>query len=222
MTKAIKQIGHVQRQFALSLLIVLSGTLDAVSQGVLIFANYYPYPGAVDAPIYDVDGVTPLAGPGFLAQLYAAAPGQSLQPVDIPRPFGIGTSAGYFNGNQVTIPGVSAGGTATVQVAAWRASDGPTFAAANHQGAHVGESLVFTVGPLTANLPPPAPFVIGLAGLRSFSLHVVAPEPSVFALGLLGGALLALGRRRRCTWGRVKFKPAPPSTVPASSGGSFS
>ena len=30
-------------------------------------------------------------------------------------------------------------------------------------------------------------------GLQSFSLQVVVPEPSVFALGLLGGALLALG-----------------------------
>ena len=194
--KTIKYTKQGRRRLALVLMAVVGAPFVALSQGLLWFGNYNTGPGAVDAPIYDVDSMTPLIGPGFVAQLYAAAPGETLQPVGISRPFGIGSGAGYFVGIDEPIPGVPAGGTATVQVVAWRLSDGPTFAVANHPGAHVGESLIFTVGPLSDQRPPPAPYIIGLAGLQSFSLHVVVPEPAVFALGLLGGAVLALGRRR--------------------------
>ena len=199
-----------RRKLALVLIAVVGAASAVLSQGLLWFGNYNTGPGAVDAPIYDVDGVSLLSGPVFVAQLYAAAQGESLQPVGISRPFGVGSGAGYFVGIDEPIPGVPAGGTATVQVVAWRLSDGPTFATANHPGAHVGESLVFTVGPLSDEGPPPAPYIIGLAGLQGFSLHVVVPEPSVFALGLLGGALLALGRRWRRCRNRTKLTLSPP------------
>ncbi len=195
---------------ALLLTLAVLWGFSSWSQGNLVFANSADI--GVDAPIYDVDGTTPLAGSGFLAELYATAPGGVLQPVtDSITPFSTRDAAGYFLPLEVAIPGVPAGHTATVQVVAWRASDGPTFAAANHSGAHIGESATFDVGPLTSMGPPPDPLPAFLVGLQSFSLHVVVPEPSVFALGLLGGSLLALGRRRWCaSWGRVKFKPVPP------------
>ncbi|MHB8522588.1 MAG: hypothetical protein ACYDH9_17765 [Limisphaerales bacterium] len=140
----------------------------------------------VNAPIFDVDGTTKLAGAGFLAQLYAAPPGDSLQPIGTPIPF---ISAGYFFGDTLTIPTVAPGASATAQVRAWRASDGGTFEAANHSGGHVGTSPVLNF--VLGGLPP-----LGLAtlwGMESFSLYVV-PEPSVLALGLIGS--LAFGLRR--------------------------
>lgn len=178
-------------KLALALLSAECLNLTGLSQGILEFNNdNEPF---VDAPIFDVDGKTPLTGRGFLAELYAAAPGQPLQPVsDSITPFLTGNSAGYFAALTVAVPGVSAGSTATVQVVAWRASDGATFAAANHFGAHIGESSVFNVGPLWSPSWPPSTFPTPITGLQSFSLQVVVPEPSVFAFGLLGGALLAL------------------------------
>ncbi len=179
----------------------------ALAQGLIEFSNWGP---GSDAPVYDVDGRTPLAGPAFSAQLYAAAPGSSLQPVGVPVPFQ-SSNPGYFMGDVVAVLGVPQGGTAVVQVVAWRASDGLTFEAADHPGGHVGESSVITVRGLGGLLPPPSSAdPATLFGLQSFSLHVVVPEPSVFAIGLLGGSLLALGRRRHWARGAVKLTPAPP------------
>ncbi len=193
--KSIQQRSELRGMIAATLLGVWAGAFSSWSQGNLVFANSAD--GLVDAPIYDVDGTTPLVEPGFLAELYATAPGGALQPVtDSVTPFSTGDAAGYFLPLGLAIPGVPAGYTATVQVVAWRASDGPTFAAANHPGAHIGESAIFDVGPLTSMGPPPDPLPAFLVGLQSFSLQVVVPEPSVCALGLLGGAVLVLGRRR--------------------------
>ncbi len=197
----------IVKKCRLALVSILGSLLLPMSlcgQGTVDFCNF--------VPISDVDGVTPLAGPAFLAQLYAGAPGQSLRPVGVPRPFLTGTDAGYFDCQVVVVPGVLPGGTAVVQVVAWRASDGLTFEAANHPGGHAGQSNVFLVGPLSFLYgPPPPPPDPGLDGLQSFSLQVVVPEPSVFALGLLGGAFLALGRRRHRAPVRVKITPVPPS-----------
>lgn len=168
------------------------------SQGELEFANYG---GGVNAPIYEVDGKTPLSGPAFFAGLYAAAPGDRLQPRSQPVPFLAGGGSGYFMGGIVAVQGVSYGGRAVVQVVAWRASDGPTFEAANHPGGHVGASSVFEVG-----LASPTGLA-GLYGLQSFSLEVVVPEPSVTALVLVGGSALALGHRFRRVLGRAKHRP---------------
>ena len=191
------------RALLASLTMALS-PMPVLGQGWVEFENF----GAVDAPIYDVDSRTLLAGPDFLAQLYAAAPGQSLQPVGVPAPFLSGEYAGYFQGNDYAIPGVPPFATAVVQVVAWRASDGATFKEANHLGGHVGESphLTLVLGDVQLPSQLPAP----LTGLQSFSLHVVVPEPSAFALGLLGGAVLALGRRWRRCRERTKLALSPP------------
>ena len=194
-------IGTAATQLALGFVL----TSSVSGQGTLRFASFGD---GWTAPIYDVDGKTPLTGSGFLAQLLAATPGSSLRPIGLPVPFS-DTNPGYFGPVGVIVPVVPAYGTATVQVVVWRASDGPTFAAANRPGAPVGESSVFNVGPLSWLGPPPPTFPApNLIGLQSFSLHVIVPEPSVFALGLLGGAGLVLDRRRGR--GRAARPPAPP------------
>ena len=150
------------------------------------------------APIFDVDGNTLLSGPGFLAQVYAGAFADSLEPIGSPVPFSTVRPGYFFDPTGAkAMPGTSPGGNAMVQVVAWRTSDGATFGAADHPGAHLGQSTVFEVrGRGDPNPPgePPAPI---LYGLQSFSLHVVVPEPSVLELVLVGAALLMLGRGRR-------------------------
>jgi hypothetical protein len=157
------------------------------AQGLVNFANLNAAFG-VNAPIYDVDGKTPL-GPGFFAQLYAGPVGStSLQAVGSPVQF----VKGYFFGGSVAVPGVAGGEIAVVQVRAWRALDGSTFETANHFGGHVGTSAVLTLSALgSSNVGVPA----GLIGLESFSLYVV-PEPPVWLLGVLGGVVFSVCRRR--------------------------
>jgi hypothetical protein len=185
------------KAYAMIVSAVLPATA-ALSQGVLNFANLG---GQVDAPIYDIDGTTRLAGPGFLAGLYAAPVGQSLAPVGAPVAF-LTAFPGYFLGGATQVPGVPAGGSAVVQVVAWRASDGPTYALANHPGGHVGGSGLLDVT-LAGGTQSPS-FLIGL---QSFSLHEVVPEPSVLALGLLAGcaAILCRGPRRRARHRSAEF-----------------
>ena len=199
---------HILRVVRTSVIVLVAGPAAVstlCSQGWVEFANF---PGGVDAPIYDVDGVTPLAGPGFLAQLYAASPGGTLQPVVSPVPFLSGTYAGYFHSTDLQVPGIPPFAPAVVQVVAWRASDGSNFEAANHPGGHIGQSLLLNLVLGDVQLPSGLP--TPLYGLQSFSLHVVVPEPSVFALLLLGGGTLALGQRWHRYRDRTNLKPSPP------------
>lgn len=177
----------------LGLAILVFSSTSVPGQGWVTLANGL---GDVDAPIYDVDGITPLAGTAFLAQLYAAAPGNSLAPIGPATPFLTGSNAGYVVGvGGVQVPGVPAFSIALIQVVAWRASDGATFAAANHLGGHVGESAILNVR--LGCIWTPACLPADLVGLQSFSLHVVVPEPSPAALAVLGLALLGPRARRR-------------------------
>lgn len=165
--------------------LTVCSTCHLFSQGLVFFDNIT----LVDAPVYDVDGITPLTGPEFLAGLYAAAPGQSLQLAGSPRPF-LSAYPGYFAGSEIPVPGVPPYAHALVQVVAWRASDGPTFAAANHPGGHVGQSVILDLE-LGSPGPPPGVYAAQLTGLRSFSLYVVVPEPSSGLLMLRGAAVFA-------------------------------
>ncbi|MBU6399000.1 MAG: hypothetical protein KGS61_01655 [Verrucomicrobia bacterium] len=178
-----RQVHRVRRAVIFTCL--MAGAVEGFSQGELgqlAMENYIVPPGSPAGAVYDVDGKTPLAGSGFLAELYAAAPGNSLEPMlSSITPFSTAIP-GYFFGGIVSVPGTAPAGIAVVQVVAWRASDGATFAEANHSGAHVGASSVFQVGPLAGDhlgSAPPA-----LYDLESFSLYVV-PEPAVLTLDLL-------------------------------------
>ncbi len=173
-------------------LLSLAGSESCAGQGTLALFDA-PASGAA---IYDIDGATPLAGPAFLAQVYAAPVGDSLQPLGSPIPFAT-IRPGYFVGPTVPVPGTTPGGSAMVQVVAWRASDGATFALADHVGGHVGSSEVFEVFGLGNPNPPGNPVAAVMFGLHSFSLAVVVPEPSVLELTLAAATVLALGRGRR-------------------------
>ncbi|MCL5098643.1 MAG: PEP-CTERM sorting domain-containing protein [Candidatus Omnitrophica bacterium] len=174
----------------------LLATVAAYAQGAINFSNHVPYMG-VDAPIFAIDGMTKLAGTGYLAELYAGRTTDTLVPIGDPLPFRTGDLAGYLVAGPPAsptdplriVPGITGGVVATVQVRAWDVSTGATWDAATIRGQSVHLTLTLGFG----GLPPVPP--ADLLGLRSFSLQVV-PEPSTMALGLLGACLLLLWRRK--------------------------
>jgi len=147
--------------------------------------------GEVCAPVFDVDGITPLAGCGFKAQLYAGLMADSLAPVGSPVCFKTGLLAGYVNAGEVTLPWPG-GTTVFIQMRCWTAPSETYEAAMAAPGGKWGESNVISVKLGTPPLET-APNLVGLRGLISI------PEPSTAALALLGAAALLHGRRRHKT-----------------------
>lgn len=156
--------------------------------------------------VFDSDGTTRLTGPAFAGQLYVGASVFTLLPIGSPVQFAAsGTGAeGFVDSTtlSVTDPTLNAGSSAFYALRAWRLSDGSTYEAALVTlGAHVGSSAATAItlgGTVPASSPPQ--LITATANLHpSFSLSVVpanVPEPSVLALGLLGGAALMFRRRK--------------------------
>lgn len=138
--------------------------------GTVNFVNLIT--GTLDAPVFDVDGSTPLNGTA-VAQLYAGTSPGTLAPVGAPIAFRTGIGAGYFPGEERSMPGIAPGQPALVQVRAWKVADGATYEAAVQAGRPIGASEPFTVVTGNAGSPPTLPAV--LAGLRSFQLRIGAP-----------------------------------------------
>lgn len=174
--------------------------VSSMAQGTINFLNRDTSAG-INAPIFDVDGSTKLEGAAFKAQLYGGAEGTaeaSLAPVGDIVNFRTGAAAGYWDNAAPlrTIPGVTPGSAATVQVYVWE-SQYNSLAEAQAAFGKFGKSTVFTVpktGGVTDPTKPPAlpePFL----GITSFNMQVI-PEPSTIALGLLGAAALMFRRRK--------------------------
>jgi hypothetical protein len=176
---------------------LLVASASAFAQGTVNIANRVTAAG-IDAPIFDVDNSTRLAGTGFFVQLYAGVAGTSaegLSAVGAAVNFrAAGAQAGYMLGGDTirTINGIPAGGAAAVQLRAWDSAFA-TYEAAVAAGGKYGSSSVLnlasTGNPTSA--PPGTP--ADLTGLQSFAL---VPEPSTIALAMLGGAALFLRRRK--------------------------
>src|SRR5438094_776553 len=78
----------------------------------------------IDIKIFDIDGVTPLAGTGFTAQLFGGVAGitdaNSLTPLTPTTVFRTGAAAGYVvPAGAVAVTGVGENGVATLQLRAW-------------------------------------------------------------------------------------------------------
>ncbi len=160
-------------------------TLPAWSQGTIQLGNYHP--GEVDAPVFDSDCTTRLAGTGYLAQWYLGLAPDSLAPVGAVLSFGTGERAGYIRSQYLEIPGTSYTRVFT-QLRAWEASAGASFEEAVLSGGKHGNSNVV---PLWTVMPPTGPNTP--VGLQSFCL---VPEPGPGALLALGGGLWLLAARR--------------------------
>ncbi len=144
--------------------LAFSATNWVRAQGVIRFAN--DVASGINAPFFDVDGVTRLAGSTYLAVLYAA-PGDAwerLEQVGAPRAFGTGPLAGFWTSSNVLLPFPSP--TVWLQVRFWDSQNGAylSFVQAEAAGAKIGVSV-----PILVSLNPP-PATTPMTGLRSASL----------------------------------------------------
>ena len=165
-----------------SILCALALVLDASAQGTLVFRNHG---NLIDAPVFDVDGRTPLAGSAYCAQLYLGVSPDSLGPVSSMVTFRERTAAGYLPATLVTIEGW---GPRYFQIRAWESSAGATYEEAVAAGGRFGFSNTILVDALVPPAGPGEPI-----GLESF--HLI-PEPATRYIVLFGFFLMA-GRKSR-------------------------
>jgi septal ring-binding cell division protein DamX len=175
--------------------VCLAATLSAYAQGTFAFGNRNTAAG-IDAPVTAASGGR-LDGTGYLAQLFV-----NNNPVGTAVPFRTGAAAGYISTVTVTVAGLAPGASAAVEMRAWRAAAGASWADAAASSdadpvGNAGKSATLTLN--AGGVPDPTTGIPGfpsnLTGLASFSL-VAVPEPSTIALALLGGAALFLRRRK--------------------------
>jgi len=170
--------------------------VGAFAQGTVNFAAKVT--GVYDAPVF-IDSVTTGAratGPAYMAQLYAGPVGGTLAAIGSPVPFLTGTGAGYWRSASLAIGTVAPGATASVQIRAWASAAGASYEAALAANGATGQSTpILSIVTGGAGSPPSLP--ADLAGLQSFAITGgVVPEPSVLALGALGGLALLIRRRK--------------------------
>ena len=180
---------------AISLLAVVA----AQAQGTFSFSNT-PGGNGVDAAVFDGAGAK-LSGDGYLLQIWAGPDAGSLAAASDPQPFRTGAAAGYIKALTATANNVVPGANGVVEARVWRVAAGATFAAAAASGdasplGNYLKSNQLTVKSGGDGSPPSLPTAItGLTWQNSGKL-VVIPEPSVIALGVLGGLALLIRRRK--------------------------
>ncbi len=139
--------------------------------GTVDFRNRPANPAdPLNAPVRDVDQLTPLNGNSFQAQLYAGPTIDRLRPVGEPVPFRFGFTAGYFERRQLGLTDVPPGSNAFVQVRAWDRTVGESYEEARALGGRFGRSSIFSIL-AGGNELPPAPLI----GLTSFNLQAGLP-----------------------------------------------
>jgi hypothetical protein len=146
----------------------------------------------VNAVVTDMDGAP--VGAGYLGQLVWGTAEGSLLPVGTATEFytgGLSSRKGTVSGGNVEIAG--AGDIAGfMQLLVWDGAAGGDYDTSKANGGQTGMSGVFAITPTAAPKPP-----ADLVGLQSFQLGgEVIPEPSTFALGLIGIGALMLRRRK--------------------------
>jgi len=183
--------------------LVLVGMLalagSTLGQGYVNFLNYSPANG-VNGLVTRSDGTT-LAGNTIMGQLYAGPAGTaegSLAAVGSPVSFITNPSTslptGGISGGIVEIPGIAAGGAAAIQLRSWTGSAGADWETAGTVvGAEVGASNVIGLS-ATGDGGTVTPAF--LTGLEPTTMTTVVPEPSTWALMMLGLGALAIRRRK--------------------------
>ena len=177
--------------FALRLIVAGLTMFNIYPQGTIYFINRLP--PEIDAPIFNLDCATPLAGASYFAQLYGAPganPTGGLLPMGGVTTFREGEGrAGYWN--PIIVPvNFPAGEVARVQVRVWDARSS-TFEGAVLNNQPFGFSKEMHV--VLQAFDPPGSMGAILSGLESFCL---VPEPTSLQLAVLGALLLRRKRTR--------------------------
>ena len=184
----------------LALAVCVGATVVALGQdGTVNFNNRMSIVG-IDARVIGIDGNPVSGADGFVAQLaYTATEGGALTPFgDVVSFYGDKEiKYGYLSGGIQNVPDM-AGQDVWIQMQAWNTNDGATYADAVAAGAKLGAgaSNIIPVKLGGDGIPPALP--ANLVGLEGFQLQggEVIPEPSTFALGLIGIGALLLRRRK--------------------------
>ena len=139
---------------------------------IVSFSNNDLFYG-INAPFYEEDGTTRLAGTNYRAALYYGLPGSP--PASFQRstadsqPFGTGAGAGYWRSSQirVPVPGPVPSSQIGLQVRFWDSENGTLldYGQAERDGGRVGVSapIVITIDPTPSAVNP-------MIGLQSASL----------------------------------------------------
>ena len=130
-----------------------------------------------EAPVFDLDGITRLNGPTYVAQLYAGPTLETMRPVASPTPFRSGFEAGFFVSQIVTLPNIAPGATAFAQVRVWEIGRGSSYEEARALGGKFGRSEILQVTVGGGAIPPRR-----LSSLTSFSLRAGLPA---FTVGVI-------------------------------------
>ncbi|MCW5557445.1 MAG: hypothetical protein KIT22_06405 [Verrucomicrobiae bacterium] len=171
-----------------SLPAVLSRAPESPGPGIPFqFASLVPVGEVtVDARVFDVDGITPLHGPRFAAQLYAGATVDRLRPVGSPQPFLDGFNEGRWAYATVLLPNIPAGEPFVTQVRAWDQTRAASYEEARALGFRFGRSRLLNLS--LSDPPLSSEFV--LAGLDSFALQLGLPD---FTVGHITASLSSAG-----------------------------
>jgi hypothetical protein len=172
--------------------------VGAYAQGTVNFNNRVTGSG-IDAPVFvGAIGGAKADGTAYLAQLYAGPSDTALAAIGEAVAFRTGAAAGYVTvaASTRTIGTVAPDAIARVQIRAWAVASGATYELASAAGGLVGQSGILGIKTGGAGSPPSLP--ADLVGLTSFAIAggPVIPEPSILALGALGGLALLLRRRK--------------------------
>jgi hypothetical protein len=189
----------IMKRTWVGILCFLSLVTCAWAQGSITFKNYGYTPRY---PILEGDGITPLSGSAYAADLYYGPVGANpanFTSLGLAVPFLTGTGAGYFNGGDQIIPIFAAGSSVQVQIRAWRVADGSSWAAAYANPGNGGHcsavdswfNPVLTVTLGGAGSPPSLPATLAGMGGQQF-----VPEPTTVLLGFAGLGGLVLLRRK--------------------------
>ncbi len=174
-------------------LLLLASAMAAHAQGTFAFQNIN-VAGGPNAPVYLLDGVTKLSGPQFMAELLIGMNEANLVSIATTT-FLTGNGAGYFDAPYQTVPAISPGETALVEVRVWNTLHGTSFLQAQASGLPDSwwQSPVFALTAGGGSFQPTPPTQLTGLGNSPVYLNSV-PEPC--ALGLvICGTLVRFSRR---------------------------
>jgi hypothetical protein len=158
-------------------LAALMVSVAAYGQGQFVFNNRIP--PDINAKFSLSDGTIP-AGDAYTVQILAGATADALAPV-ASTTFRTGAAAGYVNPLTVTVPNLVGPTVVRLQMFAGNTTTGTAYPL------NQDFNVTTTVAPAT-----PPNLALGTA-----ELQFIVPEPTTWALALLGlGGLLAIRRRK--------------------------